>query len=72
MVSDQVRESALSIAFGSLLDFGIFVAVFYGLSQLPVFAVDIGAFLDQYGGPFVAALVLMQTIDVALQFMRAR
>jgi len=66
MVRQRVQEEAVSIAFGTLLDFGIFIAVFYGLSQTPVFDVEIGVFLDQFGGPFVGALVAMQTIDILL------
>ncbi|MFB6076513.1 MAG: hypothetical protein ABEK12_00085 [Candidatus Nanohaloarchaea archaeon] len=65
MVSKQVQ--ALSIGFGAVLDFGIFVAIFYGLSQTPWFDVAIGSFLNQFGTAFILALVAMQAIDVALQ-----
>jgi hypothetical protein len=65
-----LQNSALSIVFGTLLDFEIFVAVFDGLSQTPWFTVDIGAFLEQFGAPFVMAIMTMQTIDVVLGYMR--
>lgn len=66
MPSINFSGLAVRLLWQTFFAFGLYVGLFFGLGQLPMVTADVGVFLDQFGAVFLAATLLIQTLEIAI------
>ncbi|WP_226006029.1 hypothetical protein [Natrinema salinisoli] len=71
MVQDEFADFAFQVFIGSVILFGVYIGMFFLLSQTQFVELDINLFLDEFGLAFVATTLVWKFIDIGFGRLRS-
>jgi hypothetical protein len=63
---DNYQEILVTNFITILVNFGVFIAVFFLLDQTQIFNIDVGNFLENYGVSFFIGLSTIQILNIGI------
>lgn len=72
MAFDDLDQILVTNFVTILVNFGVFLAVFWLLNETQLFTIDVGSFLDQFGVAFFIGLTSIQLINIGIQRVMRR